>query len=196
MRLAALCLVLAAGSCALGWLSFDSAGPTSTEAVRPVHAARSARVAGAEPRPAGAPGAPPFASPAPRVATPVPPPADEPSDDEVLLEMLAAHRDAMLMLREALYYDVVDRVDSCGDHVTARVSCWLHFRIELGTPSYQMMQAQLSHVTCGDPADRRLPACLRERLAGPRDPIGAPREAADELGSYSGPLYLALAWYP
>lgn len=192
MRTVVLFLVLAAAAYAVARWARSDARPSAP--VRPLpKAGPSLASPGARTPPPPPP--PPSLVPRSRPAAPAPespstPEEDMQRDDQVLLEMMTEHRDAMLDLRQALDYQLSDVLASCGDRVAYTV-CWLRFYVELDG---QLMQAKLKSVSCRDPNDQRMPACIRKRLAAPRDAIGIPRETADELGPYAGPADLAIAF--
>jgi hypothetical protein len=135
-----------------------------------------------------------------RAFAPARPPTLPPrADDDVLEAMMTKHRDAMLMLREAAYYELFQRRDAdvaaCSAHVPDQAVCWVRFHCALRG---QMMELQVEHVDCvvaGAPihAGRALLSCVRDKLPM-REPIGIPAEAASDLGDYAGPL--EVAWYP
>lgn len=118
-----------------------------------------------------------------------------PADDDVLEAMMIGHRDAMLMLREAIHHQLFYRgsaLAACGDPVADRVLCWVRFQ---GTLHGPWMELQTESVDCGGRSDAVREACIRDRLAL-RDPLGIPAEAAAELGDYAGPIDVSLTWDP
>ena len=115
--------------------------------------------------------------------------------DEVLEAMMIGHRDAMLLLREAIHHQLFYRgspLAACGDAVADHVVCWVRLETTLHGP---WMELEAERVECGGPRDGVLEACIRDRLT-PGDPLGIPAEAADELGDYHGPIELPLTWDP
>ena len=111
---------------------------------------------------------------------------------------MTQHRDAMLMLREAAYYELFrqgGRLAPCRAHVPSNAVCWVRFQCSLRG---QLMDLQVDSLDCQMPSgqpvghDPQLLPCVREQLTV-SDPVGIPSEAASELGDYVGPL--ELVWY-
>ncbi|HEX3757108.1 MAG TPA: hypothetical protein VHW23_00310 [Kofleriaceae bacterium] len=111
--------------------------------------------------------------------------------------MMTRHRAAMLMLREAAYYELFqgERLAPCRPHGVGKGVCWVRFHCALRG---QLMELRFENLDCrvaaGQPEldDAQLLSCVREQLTI-SDPIGIPLEAANELGDYVGPL--DVTWY-
>jgi len=125
-------------------------------------------------------------------------PALPSAGDDVLETMMTQHRDAMLMLREATYYELFrerGRFAPCLADVPSNATCWVRFQCTLRG---QLMDLQVVGLDCRMPdgrpiaQDDRLLPCIRDQLTT-SDPIGIPAEAATDLGDYVGPL--EVVWY-
>jgi len=126
-----------------------------------------------------------------------------PSADELLEAMMTEHRDAMLMLREAVIYEYFKRgsvLAECGAHVVDATTCWVRFQCALHG---QLMRLQIESIHCGVHhdverqilPDDTLASCIRANLKI-GDPLGIPAEAAEDLSDYAGPLEVSLPYAP
>ncbi|HEY0480341.1 MAG TPA: hypothetical protein VGD37_22635 [Kofleriaceae bacterium] len=129
--------------------------------------------------------------------------SSERSADDRLESMMTDHRDAMLMLREAVVYEYFKRgsdLAGCGAHAIESTICWVRFQCVLHG---QLMMLRVEDIDCGKghgssgatPPDETLPDCIRAHLKI-GDPLGIPAEAAEDLGDYVGPLEVPLTYSP
>jgi hypothetical protein len=195
MRVALAIVALLAGGYTLGRWWFDDRAPGGAGSHRLVNAAPASAPLGrpepGQPAPAARGARLPVASASLVAAAPAPAPAA----DDVLEAMMIGHRDAMLMLREAIHHQLFYRgsaLAACGDPAADRVVCWVRFQ---GTLHGPWMEPEPESVDCGGRSDPVLVSCILDRLVL-RDPLGIPAEAAAELGDYAGPIDVPLTWDP